>query len=275
MNVHEISKGSPDMSDAEMTALRDSIAMLGQQVPILVWRGEVIDGRKRLAACQALSIEPRITHIPDESEPVAFAEALNLLRTHYTHSQRAMYAERLATATKADGRRIRESSITEFGNDGVPVSTRKAGSMMGVAQSAVVTARHIRRSAVPEVVQAVERGALTLHAAQQITDKVPRHEQSEVVEKVIAAKQGKRNAPAKIINLATPGLRRAPRRNVTVVRDRALRAMSEHVASLDQFMEYDIAPESDIAQWREWISDVISTLKRFSKKLEVVRERTA
>jgi ParB-like chromosome segregation protein Spo0J len=275
MNVHDISMGSPDMSEAEATALRDSIATIGQQVPILVWRGDVIDGRKRLSACQALGIEPNVHIVPDESDPAAFAEALNLLRTHYTPSQRAAYAEKMATATKSDGRRIREASITKFSNADVPMSQRRAAASMGVAQSAIVQARNIRRSGAPEVIQAVERGALTLHAAQQITDKVPRHEQPEVVEKVIASKKGKRNTPSQVINLAAPGLRRGPRRNITVVRGRALHAMSEHAASLDQFMEYDVAPESDVVQWREWISEITSTLKRFSKKLEAVRERTA
>jgi ParB-like chromosome segregation protein Spo0J len=273
MDVHRISADSPDMSDSERTALRDSIAAIGQQVPILIWRGDVIDGRKRLAACQSLGIDP-ITHtVPDESDPATFAHALNILRTHYTPGQRSMYAERLATATKADGPRRRW--VVEGGIQPSTTTTTEAATRLGVTKSQVVAARRIRRTAAPEVTQAVERGALTLHAAQAIATKVPHAEQAEAVERVVAAKKGKRNTTAKILNVAAPGLKRTNRRDVDRVRERALSTMHECAAGLDQFMEHGFGPEADIEQWSKWAAEIITTLRTFTKRLEATHERTA
>lgn len=273
MNVHQISADSPDMSDQEAIALRESIASIGQQVPILLWHGDVIDGRKRLAACHVLGREPITQTVPDDGDPVQFAGALNLLRTHYTLSQRAAYAERLANVTIADTSSFRKSAAPSSNLN--LVTRADAARRMGVSKTALNTARVIRRTAAPEVIQAVERGKLTLHAAEVIATKVPHAEQPKVVEEVIAGKKGKRNAPAKVINVAAPGRKRIPRRDAAVVRERSLRSMAECAAALDQFMEYEITTTSDIQQWRQWVRDIITTLRTFNKRIEAAHERTA
>lgn len=69
LEIGAVSAASPDMSDAEMEALKESIAKLGQLEPIWVQKGVVIDGRKRLAACRALGLEPNVVTIPDAASP--------------------------------------------------------------------------------------------------------------------------------------------------------------------------------------------------------------
>lgn len=262
------------MNDDEMTALRESIAAIGQQVPIIVWRGDVIDGRKRLAACEALGREPIVTTIADDASPQEYATALNILRTHYTTGQRAAFAERIATATKADGRRIADAAS---GNSHMlPVGQREAARAFAVEPSAVSMARKIRRNAAPEVIGAVEAGRLTLHAAEQITTKVPHERQAQVVEQVIREAKGKRNTPSKIINAAAPGKKRPPRRDITVVRQRSLQTIHACCSALDQFMDEPIAPESDVDGWLEWLRDIRRTVTTITRHLEnCPRERSA
>lgn len=268
MNIHEISAASPDMNSGETDALRESIREIGQQVPILVWRGRVIDGRKRLAACQALGVEALTQVIPEDSDPGVFAQALNLLRTHYTSSQRAAYAERVANLTPGNVQSQRSTNS-------YTITLAEAAGRLGVSRVAVATARRIRRTAAPEVVQAVERGEITLHRATVISKRVPKHEQADAVARDIREKQGKRNSSSKIINVAAPGLKRPPRRDVDVVRSRALRTMHECAAGLDQFMDYPIGANADHLQWREWVNETTATLRTFTRKLEASHERSA
>lgn len=65
-------------------------------------------------------------------------------------SQRAAYAEKLATATQGDSAAIRSGT-----NSYHILSRRQAASRMGVGVNQVAQARRIRRTAAPEVMQAV------------------------------------------------------------------------------------------------------------------------
>lgn len=93
----------------------------------------------------------------------------NLLRTHYTPSQRAAYAARIANM-KVGG------AAAQSGNRGnspySPVSLAAAAEKLSVDRSQVVQAKRVAREAEPEVIAAVERGHLTLHAAKAITKNV-------------------------------------------------------------------------------------------------------
>lgn len=271
--IDAISAASPDMNDTDMQALKDSIAKIGQQVPILIYQGRVIDGRKRLAACEALGISPIMTMLADDAAPGEYALALNILRTHYTASQRAAFAERIVNATRADGARIRDG--VSGCNSTQVVSRRQAAEMFGVAKHSVARARRIKKAAAPEVMDAVERGHLTLHAAEQIATQVPHEDQPRVVEEVIREAKGKRNTPSKIINAAAPGKRLPPRRDVTVVRERSLQTIHACCTALDQFMDAPFSPESDFAGWQDWLREITGILTKFTRRMEKSRERSA
>lgn len=48
----------PTMTSDAWETLRDSIAAQGLLVPIVTWRGQVVDGRHRLRACEETGREP-------------------------------------------------------------------------------------------------------------------------------------------------------------------------------------------------------------------------
>ncbi len=102
--IHPISAASPDLPDAQMSKLTESILLLGQLVPVVIYRGEILDGRKRMAACQLLGVEPKTVTIPDDADPGEHGIALNLLRTHYTPNQRAIYAAEIANLAHGTNR---------------------------------------------------------------------------------------------------------------------------------------------------------------------------
>ena len=73
-----------------------------------------------------------------------------------------MFAAKMATlkhgTNQHEDQRIRSSSPTAV----------QAAARLGVGTTAVAVAKALRRAAAPEVVEAVERGHLTLHAAGQV-----------------------------------------------------------------------------------------------------------
>ena len=60
----------PVMSRDEFAALVASIRALGLLDPIVVWRGEIIDGRHRFLACIKAGVEPRFEHLPEDADPL-------------------------------------------------------------------------------------------------------------------------------------------------------------------------------------------------------------
>lgn len=85
-----------------MTRYSQDIAEQGQQEPILLHQGKVIDGRHRLHAYRELGIEPVYKEVtyPEDRLP-ALILSLNLYRRHLTAAQKALrrwFRERVSKA---------------------------------------------------------------------------------------------------------------------------------------------------------------------------------
>jgi hypothetical protein len=90
---HPVSRLFPDMDIDEYAILKLDIRDNGLKVPILLWQGQLIDGRHRLKACQELGIEPRFETVDcPEEELSGLVWSLNRVRRQLSHSQRAMIA---------------------------------------------------------------------------------------------------------------------------------------------------------------------------------------
>jgi hypothetical protein len=88
MKVHEAANTFPMFGKARMAELIEDIRAYGQHVPITVYRGEVLDGRNRLAACAALGIEPLFEELVGNSDPWAVVWSLNGTRRDLVAEQR-------------------------------------------------------------------------------------------------------------------------------------------------------------------------------------------
>lgn len=78
-----------------------------------------------------------------------------------------MFAAERAKATKADAGRLRHASNSKFGV-AAAVTVGEAAKEAGVSRSAVHVAKHVLRSAAPEVVEHVKAGRLTVHATNRL-----------------------------------------------------------------------------------------------------------
>jgi hypothetical protein len=82
----------PLLPDAELRDLADDIKLRGLLHPIVVFRGQILDGRNRLAACDLAGVAPRFMEWSGSSSPVEWVISTNLHRRHLSASQRAVVA---------------------------------------------------------------------------------------------------------------------------------------------------------------------------------------
>src|SRR5260221_2102091 len=146
---HPIADAFPLMEGAEFNDLVADIAARGQREPIVLHQDKILDGRNRYRACGEVGIEPRFETY-EGPDPVAYVVSLNIKRRHLDESQRGMVAAKLATLR--DGQR---ADLVE----GLPIG--RASEMLNVGERTVARAREIIDHCAPELVRAVEQGAVS------------------------------------------------------------------------------------------------------------------
>ena len=155
----------PMMSDEELDALGEDMLEHGQREDIVLYKGKILDGRNRYVACQLNGIEPRCREeLP--ADPYAFVASANLHRRHLDASQRAMIAAKLATL--GDGERKAASP------KGEAVRTQQeAATMLDVGKRSVERARIVQVQGAPELVEAVEKGLVSVSVAAEFAQAAP------------------------------------------------------------------------------------------------------
>ena len=170
MKWHEFANVFPMLGDKDLRELADDIERNGQRFPVIVDEdGLVLDGRNRATACRMLGIEPKVEVFSgSDAEKLEYVVSLNLSRRHLDSGQRALVASNLATlrhgvnVEKQDAQNC-ASSITQG----------EAAQRLNVSRRSVQVAREVKENAAPEVVEAVERGELSLNKAAKLTKAQP------------------------------------------------------------------------------------------------------
>ena len=86
--VHEYAEKWPMMDVQRLNELAVDIQDNGQQVPILLLDGVLIDGRNRLAACRIVNVQPIIENLPAGTNPWQRVWTLNGQRRDVNDGQR-------------------------------------------------------------------------------------------------------------------------------------------------------------------------------------------
>jgi N6-adenosine-specific RNA methylase IME4/ParB-like chromosome segregation protein Spo0J len=168
LQFHPLANIFPLLEGVAFDELVADIREHGLHEPIVVYEDRILDGRNRLRACQAAGVEPAFTAYTGD-DPVAYVVSLNLRRRHLDESQRAMVAAKLATLR--DGQR---ADLVE----GLPIG--RASALLNVGERTVARAREVQEHGTPELVSAVERGAISVSAAADVAA-LPAQEQREIV----------------------------------------------------------------------------------------------
>jgi hypothetical protein len=177
VEFHPLADAFPLMEGADFDQLVKDIDSNGQNHPVVRFEGKILDGRNRYRACQRLGIKVKIEEY-DGPDPVAFVVSENIARRHLTTAQRAIVAEKLATAMRGGykGQKSKVSSETE----GKDTTVGEAAKAMDVSPQTVHRVRQTRKSGATEVVEAMDEGKITPRAASNLA-RLPKDKQSEIM----------------------------------------------------------------------------------------------
>lgn len=189
---HEAANIFP-LDEDHLDELAGDIRKNGQQVAIELFNGLILDGRRRYLACGRAGIAPRFIEV-DVADPVRYVLSLNLHRRHLTPSQAAMVGARAReiydrqakerqkeTAIRSNKSRAGKE-IPEVVNL-PPLDSGKArdhaAKAVGVSGKSIDYGTKVLKTAIPEVVKAVDEGRMAVSTAAILASEpedVQRHE---------------------------------------------------------------------------------------------------
>jgi hypothetical protein len=186
LTSHPLARLFPDLPDADFAALVEDIRRNGVKVPILVYRGQILDGRQRYRACQKLNI-PCPTVSWNGRDPWMEVQSRNLVRRHLAKDQVwaicKLAAERFpdlagpirAVKLEAKERQIRKPK-SRASRGSTPLLRSRGrnkeaadliGAQFGVSGTTVKRFDRLAREA-PELIPKVAAGELSVKKALQL-----------------------------------------------------------------------------------------------------------
>lgn len=214
-NIFPISKG------VAFTDLVTSIREHGQRELIRTHKGKIVDGRRRYLACIEAGVEPKTVKVPIEASKsitalVDYVVDLNLHRRMLDSSQGALAGAKADNMKEKDagkermregGKKGGETYSPEKGRVGPTGPTLKqghksrddVGKKFGTSGRQVDRARKVLRQGSKEVIDAVEKGDISVSRAEEIVSTVPKNVQMKVVNN---ERKGGKVKPSKVSTLA-------------------------------------------------------------------------
>lgn len=153
--IHPYAKLFPMMNEDEYVSFRADIEHNGLRHPIVLFGGKILDGRNRYRSCCDLDIEPATVDFSGE-DALAFVLSLNLYRRQLSVAQRALIAAEVS------------SLKVESAGEGITIEA--AATIMGVSPRSISSASKVVREGVPELLDAVKSGEISISAAERICD---------------------------------------------------------------------------------------------------------
>lgn len=158
MEYHPLANLFPLIDGQPYADLMADIKRHGVREPVWTYQGQILDGRNRWRAANAVSVACPTREFTGE-DPAQFVVSLNLHRRHLSESQRAMVAAKLAdmpTHRPAENCANLRTSQTD------------AAELLNVSRRTLQTAAKVQQEAPQSVVQAVEQGSVSVSLAAQV-----------------------------------------------------------------------------------------------------------
>jgi N6-adenosine-specific RNA methylase IME4 len=206
---HPLAALFPMLSDDELRRLAEDIELRGQEEPVWLLDGQILDGRNREAACALIGIDAW-TKDYEGSDPLGFVLSLNLHRRHLSESQRAMVAARIVDW---------ERGINQITAGSANLQTREAARRLSISERAVAAAKRVRDQGVERLADAIRDGKLSVNAGEAISflereaqEEVLRLEDKQIVQKAkeIREKRAKLRHTVRLAHMAHVVDRGAP-----------------------------------------------------------------
>jgi len=192
--IHPYAEIFPPMMSPEFDGLCGAISVDGLQEEIVVHEGKVLEGRHRYLACLAKQVPPRFRPYAGEcGSALAFVVSKNLHRRHLTESQRALVAARLKPLFEEEARQRQLSALKRGTETPVPENSRErekqgknaesaqqAAALLKVSDFSVRAADKVKKQGVPQLVDALAAGKVSVSAAARMA-RLPAEQQQAVV----------------------------------------------------------------------------------------------
>lgn len=168
--LHDVIFIMPKMKAKEYEDLKADILKNGLQVPILRYKGKVVDGRHRLQACIELGITPIFSELPESANDslIQIVGSLNLQRRNLSDEQKAM-----------TGAKIANSSLGTNQHTAGAVSQKKVAQELNISVDSIQRAKKVLNQGIPELILAVEAGKIDISNAAKIAQ-LAKHDQSQL-----------------------------------------------------------------------------------------------
>ena len=114
--ISRLAQAYPDLLPHEFAAMVEDILSRGQQNPIAVWRGQIVDGKHRFFACLAAGVIPVFNRLPADVNPFEHVRGANDLRRHSSANERAETAFALWTLAREGFPYLPEDQAGHFAN---------------------------------------------------------------------------------------------------------------------------------------------------------------
>jgi hypothetical protein len=188
---HRFADIFPMLPDNELQELAENIKTRGLQEPIVLYDGQILDGRNRYAACKIAAVTPKMKVFNGtDEEALQFVASHNLHRRHLTASQRAMIAAKIAdmpvgkpAADKTETTPDKKTPAKKPAKKKTSISS--AAKKLNVSPASVKKAKKIIKES-PEKAGQVEAGTKSLDQAHQEMQK----ETGKTTDKDLAVKLG-------------------------------------------------------------------------------------
>lgn len=172
VKAHPAAELFPLLDGEALAELAADIQAQGQQEPIVLFDGCILDGRNRWAACKKAGIEPRTRTLAKCESPTAYVISANLHRRHLNPLQKAsvsakatpMFAVEAAKRHREGGLSAGRGRPKGVGHAAPNLSagraTDQAAKATGAGQKSTKALVAIGKKA-PEVIAAVDAGLVT------------------------------------------------------------------------------------------------------------------
>lgn len=173
----------PMMAEEELNKLADDIAANGLLEPVVLYHGQIIDGRNRLEACKLAGVEPKYITVNGEiGQPVLYVVSKNLHRRHLSVGQRAAIAAEMVPMLREAAKHRQANSgpgqyggkpLTENSTEAVKGEVREiAADAVGVSSYSVQSALNLKKSD-PKAYEKVKAGEISVNSAARNSHKEP------------------------------------------------------------------------------------------------------
>ncbi len=208
MKFHKYADLFPLLEGDEFDALTKDIHINGLLEPIWTYQGEILDGRNRFRACEAIGIEPELRDY-EGNDPLSFVIAMNIVRRHLSASQKAMIAVLMLPLMREDAseRMLHGDPTVKLPEGSTGDARDKAGQAVGVSGKYVDMASTILENA-PALAHEVQIGEMPIPQAYKIAKMEQDAQRQRVIEQV-KDKKASTSETDRIISDVT-GIKTAP-----------------------------------------------------------------